>query len=368
MATPALTHPMSTCTQGYPLKAPLVSIVITNHNYGRYIEQAIRSVAAQTYKDWECLIVDDASTDNSVRVIDACLAAINDRRFSLLRLEKNLGQLGAMKAAVAEMSGVFVAFLDADDVWLPSFLVEHVRAHLNQTFSAGVTTSDTYFIDERGQVLAGTAPNINKPRGESVENGVHRTSGGGLAYDNGRVLATPPAEPSLTHVSPTLFGWHGTAMSAMMFRSNLLPLVMPADSEAFRICADYPMYSLAHLISGTIIIDASLSLYRLHGRNGYSNLPWMGGQVSRMADHGAMNRRHAPHMFKHINAVRSDLERLCRPQHVSKMIEKFDIGRDEQGRLRLAGKAKREMRRLLRQTFGRSVEAQVRTGLQVGRT
>ena len=84
------------------------------------------------------------------------------------------------------------------------------------------------------------------------------------------------------------------------------------------------MYSLAHLIGGTIIIDASLSLYRLHGRNGYRNLPWMGGQVSRMADHGAMNRRLAPHMLKHISAIRSDLERLCRPQHVSKMIEKFD--------------------------------------------
>ena len=68
--------------------------------------------------------------------------------------------------------------------------------------------------------------------------------------------------------------------------------------EAFRICADYPMYSLAHLIGGTIIIDASLSLYRLHGRNGYRNLPCMGGQVSRMADHGAMNRRLAPHMLR----------------------------------------------------------------------
>ena len=55
-------------------------------------------------------------------------------------------------------------------------------------------------------------------------------------------------------------------MSAMMFRANLLPLVLPTDSVAFRICADYPMYTLAHLIGGTIIIDANLSLYRLHGQ------------------------------------------------------------------------------------------------------
>jgi glycosyltransferase involved in cell wall biosynthesis len=353
VANLALVQKISAATQDYLLKAPLVSVVISNHNYGRYIEQAIRSVATQTYKDWECLIVDDASTDGSVRIIDACLATLDDERFSLVRLERNVGQLGALKVAIPKLSGVFVAFLDADDVWLPSFLAQHVQAHLNQTFSAGVTTSDTYFVDEWDQVLAGTAPNLeNKPRGETIDGGLRRASGHGLAYDNGRVVVTPSDQPSLTHVSPTLSGWHATAMSSMMFRANLLPFVMPADSEAFRICADYPMYSIAHLISGTIIIDASLSLYRLHGRSGYSNLPWMGGQVSRLADHGAMIRRLAPHMLEHINTIRSDLERLCRPQHVKKMIERFDIGRDEQGRLKLLSKIRRETRRLLHQTAG----------------
>ena len=358
MATTALISPMSTAKQSHLLKAPLVSIIITSHNYGRFIEQSIKSVAAQTYHEWECLIVDDASTDNSGSVIDACLATIDDKRFSVLRLEKNVGQLGAIQAAVAKMSGVFVACLDADDVWLPTFLIQHVRAHLNETFSAGVTTSDTYIIDEQGQLIAGTAPNINKPRGESVGQELHRAIDRRLVYENGQFLAATPDEPCLTHVSPTLFGWHGSAMSAMMFRANLLPLVLPTDSVAFRICADYPMYTLAHLIGGTIIIDANLSLYRLHGQNGYSNLPWMGGELSRMADHGAMNRRHAPHMLKHISAVRSDLERLCRPQHVRKIIEKFETGRDERGQLKPAGKVKRETRRLLRQ-ITRSAEAEL---------
>ena len=109
MATTALISPMSTAKQSHLLKAPLVSIIITSHNYGRFIEQSIKSVAAQTYHEWECLIVDDASTDNSGNVIDACLATIDDKRFSVLRLEKNVGQLGAIQAAVAKMSGVFVA-------------------------------------------------------------------------------------------------------------------------------------------------------------------------------------------------------------------------------------------------------------------
>jgi glycosyltransferase involved in cell wall biosynthesis len=319
----------------YALTAPRISIIVTNHNYARYVEQAIRSVAAQTYEDWECIIVDDASTDNSMTVIEKCLGEMSDGRFSVLRMDKNSGQLAAMKAAVSRISSGFVAFLDADDVWLPGFLEQHVRAHLNRTFSAGVTASDTYFIDEFGRPLAGTAPNITKERGESTTRGVSRASGEPLVYERGVISVATPSEPTLTHISHKVFGWHAVATSAMVFRSTLLPLVLPKDNEAFRICADYPMYLLSHLISGTIVIDANLSLYRVHGKNGYSHFPWVGGG-GRLADHYAANARHAPHMLQHLELISPELERLCGARRVQTMTEHF-----KQGNRRDAGLVRR---------------------------
>ena len=137
-------------------KLPKVSVVITNFNYGRFVGAAIESVAAQSYDELECLIVDDCSTDESDTVIADRLRSLNRARFRYIRLSENLGQLAAMKVGLAASSGLFVTFLDSDDLLLPDFIEQHVSAHLNSSFSASISASDTFQISEDGRLLEGT--------------------------------------------------------------------------------------------------------------------------------------------------------------------------------------------------------------------
>ena len=83
------------------IKVPRISIVVTCYNCRSYVGDAIRAVARQTLAGFECVIVDDASTDDSVAVIQQNLGELQDARFALLRLDTNLGQTGATRAGLA---------------------------------------------------------------------------------------------------------------------------------------------------------------------------------------------------------------------------------------------------------------------------
>ena len=94
---------------------PLVSIVIGNYNYGRFIRSAICSALAQTYKNIEIVVVDDGSTDSSRAVIDEFVLTGAVKAI----YQSNEGQYSAYNAGFAASSGDIVMFLDADDMYLP---------------------------------------------------------------------------------------------------------------------------------------------------------------------------------------------------------------------------------------------------------
>lgn len=102
-----------------------VSVVIPLYNKEPYVRRALESVAAQTFNDYEVVVVDDGSTDESARVVEAFARETNAR----LRLvsQANAGPGAARNRGLREARGEFAAFLDADDEWLPDFLSEGVR-------------------------------------------------------------------------------------------------------------------------------------------------------------------------------------------------------------------------------------------------
>ena len=102
------------------LGKPLVSVIMPSFNTGRWIEQAISSVCAQTFDDWELLIVDDCSTDDSLEKIYKWTN--KDSRITLVRGEQKLGPVNARNCALAIARGRFVAFCDSDDIWMPEKL------------------------------------------------------------------------------------------------------------------------------------------------------------------------------------------------------------------------------------------------------
>ena len=104
---------------------PLVSIVTPVYNAAQFLPETLASVRAQTMTDWEQILVDDGSTDNSVAIAEA--ASRGDSRFRLLRTPQNGGPTVARNMGLAVARGRYIAFLDADDIWMPEKLTRCVK-------------------------------------------------------------------------------------------------------------------------------------------------------------------------------------------------------------------------------------------------
>jgi glycosyltransferase involved in cell wall biosynthesis len=101
----------------------LVSIIMPSYNTGRFLAESIRSVLAQTYENWELIVVDDCSTDDT----DAVVAGFTDPRIRYIKNEKNSGAAQSRNRALREAKGRWIAFLDSDDLWEPEKLALQVE-------------------------------------------------------------------------------------------------------------------------------------------------------------------------------------------------------------------------------------------------
>lgn len=101
-------------------KNKLVSIITPAFNSEKYIAETINSIAKQTYSNWEHIIIDDASTDNTVAIIKQFQK--KDQRIKLIQLHTNAGSAIARNAGIKMAKGSYLTFIDADDLWLPQFI------------------------------------------------------------------------------------------------------------------------------------------------------------------------------------------------------------------------------------------------------
>ena len=99
-----------------------VSIIIPLYNKAPYVRRALESIAAQSLSDFEVIVIDDGSTDDGAAIV----AGYSDARYRLIH-QANAGPGAARNTGIAQSRGEFIAFLDADDEWLPSYLEESVR-------------------------------------------------------------------------------------------------------------------------------------------------------------------------------------------------------------------------------------------------
>lgn len=107
------------------MDSPLISIIMPAYNSERFIEDAIRSVLSQTYQNWELLIIDDCSTDDTYE--DAMCIAANDPRINVFKNEVNSGAAVSRNNGVSLAKGEYVAFLDSDDLWMPEKLEKQIE-------------------------------------------------------------------------------------------------------------------------------------------------------------------------------------------------------------------------------------------------
>ena len=129
------------------MKTPIVSVIMPVYNTAKYVQGAIESVLAQTFTDFELLIIDDAGSDHS---IELC-RAYDDARIRIIS-QQNRGLAGARNTGIRNARGQFVALLDSDDLWEPKKLERHV-AHLRRSPRIGVSFAASTLIDDDGRFL-----------------------------------------------------------------------------------------------------------------------------------------------------------------------------------------------------------------------
>ncbi len=270
---------------------PLVSVVITNHNYARYLRECFDSVQKQCYPRVECVIVDDNSTDASGAVLDAIEASAPRFETIVVRSRVNAGQYGAMRQGFAASSGQFIVFLDADDLLAEDFVAANVACHLSTAIYAALSTSDQWIADAGGHLLGVNPrrqfyPFMALPKRLITR---HAVEGGplGLRF-----------EADLIAADANWGGyWIWGTTSSMMFRRDVLTLIMADDIE-MRISADDFLANFAHAIGGTAVIDRVLGSYRRHGANNFADNLVLGGFAPLMRDR--RTKQHTPR--SHIGA------------------------------------------------------------------
>jgi glycosyltransferase involved in cell wall biosynthesis len=222
---------------------PLVSVLINNHNYARYLETAIDSVLGQDYPEVELVVVDDGSTDNSRDV----MATFGDRIVPVLK--SNGGQGSAFNAGVAASHGDILCFLDADD-----------------TFHAGKVSRIAEVFREEGHAAR---PMM-----------VHHLLA--LMDGEGKTLDVQPH--GRTHVSPLnlrafakryRFIWNEAGpTSGLCINRRLAQLIFPIPEEGVRISADDFVIGGASLVGELHCLPEVWGGYRIHGANNwYGTVP-----------------------------------------------------------------------------------------------
>jgi glycosyltransferase involved in cell wall biosynthesis len=216
-------------------RRPLVSVLVSNYNYGSFLMEAIGSVLQQTYENYEVIVCDDGSTDRSRKVLQS-LQSVNPRITAIY--QANEGQSSALNSAFRRSRGEIICLMDADDLFRPDKLQSLVNAFLSVP-EAGFAIHRMMRVDK-----------LRKPLGE-IPLLSHLPSGwqgGAFNLKGPRVLSGLP--PS----------------SGLALHLTIAKLVFPIPTT-LRTCADTAVQILAPLMTPILSVDRILGEYRIHGAN-----------------------------------------------------------------------------------------------------
>jgi teichuronic acid biosynthesis glycosyltransferase TuaG len=172
-------------------KSGLVSVVMPAHNSQASLSESVQSVLAQTYSDWELIIVDDASRDGTLAL--ARQFASNDPRIRVLPLEQNVGVAEARNRGISTARGQYLAFLDSDDLWLPNKL--QTQIDFMRSSGAGFSFAQYRRIGRDGSL----SKPVKVPRSVSYEGLLRGNSIGCLTVAIDRYQIPAVSMPKIKH-------------------------------------------------------------------------------------------------------------------------------------------------------------------------
>lgn len=203
--------------------AGLVSIIMPSYNTAEYIAESIQSVLSQTYTEWELIIVDDFSPDNTDYVVEPFLL---DKRIKYFKNEKNYGAAVSRNRALREAKGKWISFLDSDDLWAVDKLEKQIK-----------------FMEEHGYHFSYT--NYEEINESGEKNGV---------------MVTGPKRVTKTG----MFNYCWPGCLTVMYDAEIVGLIQIADIKKNN---DYAMWLKVCRKADCYLLDEELAMYR-RGRAG----------------------------------------------------------------------------------------------------
>lgn len=212
---------------------PLVTILICNYNYGRYLGEAIESALNQTWKNLEVIVVDDGSTDESREVLKKYTGIIR------IILKENGGQASAFNAGFAEAKGDIICFLDSDDVWYSNRISRVIDKYNDASW--GLVCHELDLIDSESR---------------SLKNKWSHYAGVNMAEGTFSEI-----------ILKNNYSWVFSPTSGMSVPKILAEKIFPLPCQQWKISADNPLAYSASCFASVGIISESLGSYRLHNKN-----------------------------------------------------------------------------------------------------
>lgn len=236
---------------------PLVSFIVTSFNYEKYVIKTLESIKNQSYENIEIIVVDDKSSDNSVKKIQEFIHKNSSLKIKLIEHDSNNGQMAAMQTGLLYANGVFVSFVDSDDILVKDYAKTLIRVHMS--CSVAFVSGQLIEIGENDEIhTTYSVSSFQKEKSFELK-----------SLDNLLNIDIDNVDFKLLSLKDAPFGgWYWSAMSANMFRKSALDLFIEYDTpENWKICPDKFLLNFAHLIGGSAIVYAPVVGYRRHGEN-----------------------------------------------------------------------------------------------------
>lgn len=259
------------------LNLPKVSFIVITHNFSQFVCDCLNSIKNQTYENYEIIVVDDLSKDDTADKIQNFINENQNLEIKFIKNENNIGQLASFLEGLKQASGEFICSIDGDDVLFPEYCAIHVETHLN--CSVALTSCQQVEIDENNTIH--TLSSIESPNKKKesfvIEN---KTFEEFKEYRSAKGLDKAGSEVKILDNDKFSFAtWHwGPTTSAMMRKSVCEMLLLIDRAKAIKITADKFMFSFCHLIGSSAVIFKPLYAYRRHSSNYSMANPVMGNK------------------------------------------------------------------------------------------
>lgn len=218
----------------------MISVILANYNGEDFLQEAIQSIIDQTFNDYELIIVDDGSTDNSKNIIEK-FASQFPKKIKVLFQLKNTGQGESFNRGFSESKGDLICFMDSDDVWFPDKLI-----NVNNYFKLGY--KNIAFLQHNLFLTRHNTATKEKFRDTLISGNLYKTI-------------------QETKILPVGF----TPTSGLTFPRKILEKILPIPKE-FKICADGFLTRTALCYGDIASVSESWGEYRIHsGNNTFDN-------------------------------------------------------------------------------------------------